>query len=63
MSEVEAEHTTRADILRVRGVESVTEPVIPSPQVVDIRGPPLLIVCQVGGTGGQEDLASTVPPT
>ena len=63
MSEVEAEHPARADVLGVRGVESVTEPVIPSPQVVDIRRPKLLEVGQVGGTGGMEDLPSAVPPT
>ena len=47
MSEVEAQHTTRADILGVWGMEGVTETVIPSPEVVDVRGPPLLMVGQV----------------
>ena len=61
--EVEAEHPARADLLCVRGVEGVTETVVPSPEVVDVRGPPLLIVGQVGGTGGMEDLPGTIPPT
>ena len=63
MSEVEAQHTTRADILGVWGMEGVTETVIPSPEVVDVRGPPLLMVGQVWRTGGMEDLSRTVLPT
>ena len=63
MSEVNTQQTTGADILGVRGVEGVTEAVIPRPQVVDVRGPPGIIPRQVGGTGGMENLPSTVPPT
>ena len=47
MSEVNSQDAARADILSVRGVESVTEAVVPSPQVVDVRGPPLIVVRQV----------------
>ena len=63
MSEVNTQQTTGADILGVWGVEGVTEAVIPRPQVVDVRGPPGIILGQVGGTGGMEHLPSTVPPT
>lgn len=63
MSEVNSQDAARADILSVRGVESVTEAVVPSPQVVDVRGPPLIVVRQVWWTGGMEDLTIAAPST
>ena len=63
MSEVNTQETTGADILGVWGMEGMTEAVIPRPQVVDVRGPPGIILRQVGGTGGMENLPSTVRPT
>ena len=63
MTKVETQHTTRAHILSVRGVEGVTEPVIPSPHVVDVCRPELLRVGQVCWTGGMEDLPGTLRPT
>ena len=60
MSEVEAQQSAGADVLSVRRVEGVAEPVVPGPQVVDISGPPLVVQGQVGRVGGCEDLTWTV---
>lgn len=62
MSEVEAQQSAGADVLSVRRVEGVAEPVIPGPEVVDVRGPEGVVVGEVGRVRGEEDLTSTLPP-
>ena len=62
MAQVDSQQAARADVLSVGGVEGVTEAVVPGPQVVDVGGPPLLLVRQVGGVGGKEHLAFTFLP-
>ena len=62
MSEVEAQQSAGADVLSVRRVEGVAEPVVPGPEVVDVRGPEGVVVGEVGRVRGEEDLTCTLTP-
>ena len=62
MPQVESQQSAGADVLSVRGMKCVTEAVVPGPQVVDVCGPPGLVVGEVGGVRGPEDLTLTLRP-